>query len=380
VRGASPAFGVQDVWIQPLGRGEARPLTRAHYDYCSQLTWTPDGREVVFSTGLAFMGGRVLRLPVSGGAPQPVPGIGADVSFPDLRGTRMVMVQHTSTAADIWRTPARPSSVEDRTPRKLIVSNWSDSNPAYSPEGRRIAFESDRSGVNNIWLCDADGTDPRQLTTFKTYAGTPRWSPDGRRIVFDSPEAGNWDLYSIDVEGGVPRRLTQEPSSDNTATFSRDGQSLYFQSDRSGTSQIWRMPAEGGPAVQVTRDGGVYGEESRDGRYLYYSPSQTPGAVWRVPVRGSEETRIVPGPTAWSEWALGRTGIYYTTMRQALPGRRSEYTIRFHDLASGKTTTLLHEEGPFVRFWLTVSPDERWMLYMNSPMPQAELMLMENFR
>jgi Tol biopolymer transport system component len=380
VRGASIAWGVQDVWIQPLGGGTARPVTHAQYSYCSQLTWTPDGHEIVFSNGYAFSDGSVLRVPVSGGEPQPVPGIGADVSLPDLQGTRMVMVQHTSTSGDIWRMPVHPSSVADRTPRNLIGSNWEDANPAYSPDGRRIAFESDRSGVNNIWLCDADGTNPRQLTTFESYAGTPRWSPDGRRVVFDSTEAGSWDLYSIDMEGGVPKRLTEEPSSDNTATFSRDGQSLYFRSDRSGSSQIWRMPAEGGAAVQVTRNGGVYGEESGDGRYLYYNRSQTQDAVWRMPVGGGEETSVIPGPTSWGEWVLGRTGIYYTTLRVLLPGRRSEYTIRFHDFASGKTTTLLDDEGPFIRFWLAISPDERWMLYMNTPMPQAELTLMENFR
>ena len=230
------------------------------------------------------------------GTPAPLAGIGSDVAWPSVRADRLVHVQLVPSPWGIWRIPGRRSSVGDRRPERLIASRWNDSVPAYSPDGHRIAFNSDRSGTMNIWVSDEDGTDPAQLTTFHSLigdAGAP-WSPDGRRIVFTSKESGSWDVYVVDSEGGAPRRLSYEPSDDGPGTFSRDGRSIYFASDRTGRSQIWKMPAGGGPAVQLTRRGGVdfYFQESWDARHVYYSNAGG-GEIWRVPVEGGEETPVL---------------------------------------------------------------------------------------
>jgi Tol biopolymer transport system component len=101
----------------------------------------------------------------------------------------MVYQQQTVHPENIWRIPGRGATGPDREPKKLIASSGGDWNPDYSPDGRRIAFDSSGSGVDNIWVCNSDGSDPLQLTSLERVAGTPRWSPDGRRIVFDSVEA-----------------------------------------------------------------------------------------------------------------------------------------------------------------------------------------------
>jgi Tol biopolymer transport system component len=229
VRGASFWAG-QDIWVQTLQGGRSRQLTTAKYVYCGNLSWGSDGALIVFSTSHAFMGGHIFRVALSDGAPEPLVGVGSNVAFASVRGGRMVHVQHTASAMGIWRIAGRKSAPGDRVPQRLIASNWWDSHPAYSPDGRKIAFESDRSGVGSIWLSDDHGRDPAQLTTLQA-SGTPRWSPDGRRIVFDSLDAGNSDIYVTEVDGGIVRRLTLEPSSDNVGTFSRDGRSIYFSSD-----------------------------------------------------------------------------------------------------------------------------------------------------
>jgi Tol biopolymer transport system component len=298
-----------------------------------------------------------------------------------IRGNLMVYQQREGAkwVTDIWRLSHPGASRSTETPQKLLASAV---NASYSPDGRKVAFESGRAGGSNIWLSDADGSRPVQLTTSKTHSGTPRWSPDGRRLVFDSLEAGNWDLYVVGADGGTPRRLTQEPSEDRAGTWSRDGRSIYFHSVRTGRSEIWKVPAEGGTAVQVTRGGGFYAVESEDGRDLYYLKSP-PSGIWRVPLSGGDESEIVKGPVDWENWALTGRGLYYATVRHVTVGPDlSEFTIQYLDFSSGRTALLYRKDAEhFGYLSMTVSPDEKWILFGETPAAaQYELMLMENFR
>jgi eukaryotic-like serine/threonine-protein kinase len=375
VRGGSRSWGNQDVWVQPVSGGEARRLTFGQYQRGSALSWTSDGAEIVFSDGGPF-GGRTARVPLAGGATQPVVGLGEYAVHTSVRGDRLVYVQGRASVMDLWRVSRSPASRSHETPEKVLVSGV---NAAYSPDGRKIAFESRRGGPNGIWLSNADGSHPIELANSKSDSGTPRWSPDGRRLVFDSIEAGNWDLYVVAADGGTPRRLTREPSEDGTGTWSRDGRWIYFHSDRTGVSEIWKILADGGKAVQVTRGGGIYAVESEDGRQLYYSKSRGSG-IWRLALSGGDASEVVPGPVDWQEWAVGRRGLYFATLRYQVPYRRRELTIQYLDFSSGHMTPLLRKEGVFSHQALAVSPDEKWILFGEAPGWQSELMLMENFR
>ena len=125
---------------------------------------------------------------VKGGEPRLV--LGAGTALPSLRGTLMVHQSVIPAMMAIWRVPGRGASLRSQAPERLIASSQWETRPSYSPDGRRIAFQSHRSGEFNIWTCDADGRNPVQLTSFGREAGTPRWSPDGRLLAFDSLEAG----------------------------------------------------------------------------------------------------------------------------------------------------------------------------------------------
>jgi Tol biopolymer transport system component len=268
------------------------------------------------------------------------------------------------------------ASLPDRSPKRVVASSGDDLNAAVSPDGRRIAFQSFRGGEGNIWVCNSDGSNPVQLTTFESHTGTPRWSPDGRKLVFDSLEAGDWNVYVIDADGGVPRRLTPEPSVEYTGTWSHDGRWLYFASNRSGLQEMWKVPSEGGPAAQVTHDVGVaFPTVSPDGAYLYWWKLGAHPGIWRMPVDGGEMTEVVPGAgTNMNSWAPGRSGVYYTTTGD------EGFRIRYRDLESGEEKVLHAADGSFAHNWLAVSPDEEWVLYGERPASTSEIMLVDNFR
>ena len=127
--------------------------------------------------------------------------------------------------------------------------------PAWSPDGRELAYVSFESQKAVIWVQDVATGQRRQIANFRGSNSAPAWSPDGRQLVVTLSRDGGSQLYAIGREGGTPRRLTQSPAIDTEATFAPDGRSIVFVSDRGGGPQIYRMGATGGDAQRITFNG-----------------------------------------------------------------------------------------------------------------------------
>ena len=186
-----------------------------------------------------------------------------DIMDITVRGKQMACVrwefEHGIWSLDLHRSGDRIVAGEKA---QLITSTSWDDTPQFSPEGKWIAFSSERSGTPEIWVAGADGLNLRRLTFFDGQcAGTPRWSPDGKRIVFDArPPASKPSICVVPASGGQPVRLTNIEG--DVPSWSRDGAWIYFHSR--ADDQIWKIPASGGNAVPVTRGGGFEGFESAD--------------------------------------------------------------------------------------------------------------------
>jgi Tol biopolymer transport system component len=178
--------------------------------------------------------------------------------------------------------------------------------------------------------------------------------------------------------------MTYEPSMDAIASWSRDGKWIYFASNRTGEFQIWKMPAQGGKATQVTRGGGWGAFESLDGKYLYFSKWGgvwwAPGdGIWKVPVGGGEETRVLDRKVNCFNWKMAREGIYFLSFTR-IPGGE-QWSIELLSSETGKVTQLFGQTGSATHEGgLAVSPDGQWILYSEQPPVEADIMLVENFR
>ena len=167
------------------------------------------------------------------------------------RGDLLIYARYSGDT-NIWRSLARSGA---HTP--YISSTRNEIAGQYSPDGTRVAYMSDRSGAFEIWVQNADGTQPVQLTHFDgPHTGTPRWSPDGKWLVFDSRPNSNPDIFVVPSGGGDVRRLTDSPAEDVVPSFSHDGRSVYFASDRNGSWQIWKAAIDGTAAAEITHNGG----------------------------------------------------------------------------------------------------------------------------
>ena len=320
-----------------------------------------------------------------------------------------------------------------------VTNSALDEQPALSPDGQKLAWDSAHSGSHQIWASNSDGSLPAKLTELgPPGADAPRWSPDGRHIAFRGFNPWPTRVYVVSAEGGPPpRRLTSGDFSEGPPNWSRDGRWVYFTSDRGDGDALWKVPAAGGSPVLVARHGSLtvapvngtavfYGGpvarqggwpvESRDGRFVYFG---RPGAtVWKIPSGGGSpillartgkgpffesvdgkvlyfsgpDASIWKVPTAGGEavpvlktcsratWTLSAAGIYFLD-----PDAKGGPALAFVPFAGkrGAVVRLPGRPASYVGLSggaLAASPDGRWIYYLYSDRSAAQIMLVENFR
>lgn len=352
--------------------GEAKIVAnRIHGEPDGGPVWTPNGRELVYSAGYP---NSLWRVAASGWqAPRKLPYPAATLQ-PAIASSRLVYPWYINNT-NLWRLDVRTGV------RKPLISSassvWGKNiHPQFSPDGRKIAFDSDRTGDREVWTCDADGENCQQLTKFGgPIGGNPRWSPDSQWIALDSRASGNPEIYVIAADGGAPRRLTASPHNNMVPSWSRDGRWIYFTSDRSGRYEVWKMSRDGGEAIQVTHAGGFVTFESPDGKYLYYTKfnQEETTPLFRMPAGGGEEVVVVPAVGSWEFLCVTSKGVYF------VPEEHGARTIRFLDAASGKVRTLATPDQP-LEAGLAVSPDDAFVVWSQRDRETYNLMLVEGFR
>lgn len=356
--------------FQPAGE----PVKLSKTGKFSPLAWTADGRDLVFSEYGNSIVDNFWRLRANAGA---VPalvmsdgGIAPAISRP---GNRLAFAREI-TDNNIWRAPtggqARKSSAVP-----LIASTRSDQVGRYSPDGKQIVFVSDRSGQSEIWLANADGTNQIQLTSLpRDQAGSPSWSPDGQKIAFDWRDGGTTQIYTIPITGGKPLQITNMSSGSSIPRYSRDAKWIYFASRRTGRFEIWKIPSVGGEPVQVTGNGGYTAEESPDGAWLYFThDDSTRTALMKMPSAGGPERQVVSD--VWLRaFAPGRDGVYYIQKSGSQTA-----AIRFLNEETGAVRQVQALTKPLWSF-LSISPDEQFVLWTQADQYGSDLMMIENFR
>jgi WD40 repeat protein len=148
-----------------------------------------------------------------------------------------------------------------------------DTDPAWSPDGTRIAFTSDRDGPRAIYVMNEDGSDVKRLTPLTWDSFYPAWSPDGTRIAFVSIRDANPDVYVMNADGSGEQRLTNGATIDTDPAWSPDGARIAFSSDRAGNHDLYVMSADGSGVTRVTTNPTLdrYPAWSPDGSRLAFS-------------------------------------------------------------------------------------------------------------
>jgi Tol biopolymer transport system component len=234
-----------------MSRATAQPprrLTTQRYAYIHSLTWTRDGSTIIYDAVGQTAGHALWHVTIDGNrASERIEDPGEHAMAPAIARSRdRLAYTLVSLDTDIYRFQAG-------VPVQLVAgSSFDDGDSRLSVDGRRLAFASARAPGKrqDIWVAEADGSNPRQLTYGPGVSqGSPSWSRNGQRIIFDAlagdPKAPRTHLWIIDADGGAPHRLTPEAGDQVVSTWSRDGRWIYYSWWQADTRDIWRRPVEG---------------------------------------------------------------------------------------------------------------------------------------
>jgi Tol biopolymer transport system component/DNA-binding winged helix-turn-helix (wHTH) protein len=382
IRSSRP--NLADVYIQQLTEaltavGEPRRVT-FEAAIIQGLAWMPNQSELIYSIARRF---GFARLRVINIGRQNVLRRQESIQLPFGEGTTALSVSPGGRLvyarqfrdSNIWKIQV--SGEQTSPPTRLIASTFDEASPDYSADGKRIAFSSTRSGFEEIWTAEADGSKPLQLTNLRTpQTSNPRWSPDGKKILFNSSDQKQLDLWTVTVSDGTLHRLTNDPTNENEPRWSRDGQWIYYSSDQSGRYEIYKMPAGGGAEARVTKAGGINPNESPHGRLLYYAKTlSTPNEIWRVPVNGGKEEKLVGGLSNSLNFAVTDKGLYFLSIGD----RERDTALEFYELNTGKIKRL-QEVGKLWFYGMAMSPQQGSICYSIVDQAGSNLMLVDEMR
>jgi TolB protein len=197
----------------------------------------------------------------------------ADAIYAKLTGERGVFATRLAYVSKAGsRYSLHVTDADGEGGQVAMASNDPIISPAWSPNGRELAYVSFEKQKAEVWVQELATGKRRVLASFRGSNSAPAWSPDGQELAVTLSRDSAAQLYVLPKDGGTPRRLTNTPAIDTEPCYSPDGRQIYFVSDRGGAPQIYRVPAAGGAAERVTFQGSynISPAISPDGKLLAY--------------------------------------------------------------------------------------------------------------
>jgi Tol biopolymer transport system component/DNA-binding winged helix-turn-helix (wHTH) protein len=338
------------------------------------LTWSADDGKLIYSLQSLKSGlfGELGEVTLENGSTKQLAFAGSAV-LPAVssRGDKLAY-SSLFTKLDIWRRDL----LQPESPAvELIPSSRTQLNAQYSPDGKRIAFTSVRSGLQGVWISSGDGINLVQISDPNVVSGSPQWSPDGERIAFDSHPGEHWEIFVAGVAERKPRKLVTNITDVARPHWSQDGKWIYFISI--GRMGVYRCPASGGDAVLLAKDtAAIDPHESLDGKTLYFASNHDNSTLKKValPAQPDTESKVegMPQIRTAEVWTLSRAGIYFVPAD-------APRSVRYFDFATRRIRPIF-EADKEVGGGLSISPDGRSIIYSQIDDLNSDIMLVDHFR
>lgn len=340
---ASTAAGSPDIWVAAADGGEGRRLTTSE-GIEFPVAWHPAGDRIAYihSSADGRIGCSVVEVATGRIAPM-VEGMPDACGTWSPDGTRLALNPLRVGGSTIWVADA-----DGRNPRQLTTEGYEalpdDLRQAWSPDGGQILYVSTRTGRSDLWVAPADSGAPRQLTRDLRNDWDGAWSPDGRHVAFLSDRGGQTDIWVAPAAGGPERRVTDDPAIEAAPRWLGDS-AIAFTASRP-TSSLWALDPASGTERRLTPEGerAAAPVPSPDGRELIYSVVRGGGVVDLnvIPGAGGESRALVAGngQNGWARWSPDGATVVFASDRAGLGD------IWAVPAAGGEPTRLTHTPGP----------------------------------
>jgi Tol biopolymer transport system component len=351
------SHGISEVHIMAADGSDQKQLT-ADRRTIRGLDWAGNGQQIIFSS--LRQGGFQLRaIDRKGGESFQVPVSTTSAVDPSISSQgKWLAFTELEENWNIWRVSVSPAGMGK--PELLLSSTGKNHSPSYAPDGKHIAFVSDRSGSPEIWVADQDGSNLKKVTDFNgPWLGSIRWSPDGKTLAFDARPSGHSGIFTMPSTGGPPSPLLQDAFEERRPTWSSDGRAIYFNSNRGGSLQIWKRSLETGEMKAIGPPDTNESTESDDGHFLVFGTGAD--EIWRCRSDGTGVERLLTGlrPEPGLDWSLAHDGVYFASHQGEQQGI---FFYRFSDRTIRKIGS---PEKPFAPGTpsLCISPDGKWLVF-----------------
>jgi len=361
-------FETQDqrLWLMPTFGGTPKEILRG-----SSPAWDPSGKHLYFATPGNLGGTEVQSVEIdepSGktlGAPHSLgvmTGILGDLAI--SHNGRELIVTERQESLNLTRLPlvaegGAPAGPEEQ----LNPGEVRDHYPAFSPDGRRIAFGDNRLRNEEVWILDLATRHRERLRLPQADLGVniPFWSPDGRQLsVTRFQPDGSGSLWIAAVDGSIAEQLVAPKPGLRGAPFSLDGRDLLYIYSKDGFLQLFRMDVASRQEHQITFSASDKYDPiwSPDGQWCVYSSNQGGNVqIWRSPTSGGEEQRLTSGYDRIRHISYSSDGRWIYLQ----PNHVNIYRMPA-DGGPRQQVTKFPESGLFIEE-PKLSPDGRWLAY-----------------
>jgi Tol biopolymer transport system component/DNA-binding winged helix-turn-helix (wHTH) protein len=361
--------GLRDLWIVSASGGVGDRLTYG-LDNVNGFVWLPDGKAIIVAAAPYGQDG-LYRVDPADGAFELLPTSTSAIPVqPTLSPDgHSLIFRAVTTDTDFFRQSIGPGH-QDSKPEHFLGSTRNESLPAWSWDGDRVAFVSDRTGHSEVWCARSDGSDLRQVTRSEgTNILAPLWSPDGHTLALTLKNGQDSWLELVDVESGLSHRLFEPTDHVETCCWSADGARIRILLDLDERWQLHDLVVESGELVP------------RD-LFLSGHPRTLPAQdeFWFKSQSGEGLMRWAPGnPTPesmLSDAALNDVASWFPTRETLFTISRDadqKRVVYARDLVTGSEHRLI--EAPASTWDLTVAPDRKTILFSVLNQMSADLMI-----